>query len=167
MALHISVFITDGGGTLEEEIDALNRPVLKGKKTRGLKQEYKAAMKNPANYSTTFMADPTHTPLFMRPNGGSSDDVTFYFSQAFTVSFGRDPEIDEDFSSPDVPFINTVTGTADASVNAVANPGAPAGQEFKAGPFRLNSNCQAQKFYKFTVDSPGFPQLDPDIILGN
>ena len=167
MALHISVFISDVGGTLEEEIDTLNRPTLKAKKTRGLKQEYKAAMKNPTDYPGTFMADPTHTPLFMRPNGGSSDDVTFYFSAPFTVSFGRDPKIDEDFSSPDVPFINTATGTADPSVNAVANPGAPVGQEFKAGPFRLNSNCLAQKFYKFTVDSPGFPQLDPDIILGN
>ena len=169
MSLHIQVLIQDVNGQLEDQIDAVHGPALRSKKTRALKNEYKAAMKNPANYPNTRMADRDHIPLYLRPNGGVSDDVTFFFSQQFAVLFDRDPEIDEDFSSPDVPFINTVTGLADARVDARANPmggAAPAGQEFMAGPFRLNSNCLNQKFYKFSLESAAYATLDPDIIVG-
>jgi hypothetical protein len=147
-------------GQLDEQINLANE--FKKVKTRALKAEYKASMKHPTRYPETHMADNDHAPLFVR----KLDNITFYHHVPFRLLLGRDPEIEEDFSSDDSPFLNA-SGCPVLQIDASPNMALPAGdpKKFFAGPFTRNPQAKDQKFYKFSVVTAEFLTLDPDIII--
>jgi|SoiMetStandDraft_2_1073263.scaffolds.fasta_scaffold91429_2 hypothetical protein len=143
-------------GALDEVINKADE--FKKVKTRKLKGTYRNAMKDPSRYSQTRMADNDHAPLSVR----TGDDITFFHSVAFRVSFSRDPEIEEDLSSDDTPMLlaGTPVSGQNATDTTVAGP-----KRFKAGPFTRNPDAKDQQFYKFTIVTSEFLVLDPDIIV--
>jgi len=143
-------------GALDEVINKASD--FKKAKTRTLKAKYRAAMKDPTRFPLTHMADNDHAPLLVRDD----DEITFFHSAAFRVSFARDPEIEEDLGSDDTPMLyNGDPVPAQTSTDTgIAGP-----RRFQAGPFTRNSNAEDQQFYKFTVVTSEFLVLDPDIVV--
>ena len=161
MARNIEVTILKDGTTLTDEIDVVNKKELKKLKTREVKDGYKKLMKHPDRFSSTQMGDPDHVPLYMKGN----DDVTFFHVVKFGVNWQRDPEIDEDLSSPDSPFKDTGTGDPLLGPQIAVDTGVAGPKQFKAGPFKLHPDGGKQRFYKFSIATLDFLLLDPDIIV--
>lgn len=150
------LIVRNEAGALDEVINKATD--FKKVKTRGLKATYRAAMKDPNRFFQTRMADNDHAPLVVRDD----DDITFFHSVGFRVSFTRDPEIEADLSSDDTPMLyngDPVPG------QTAADTGTTGPKRFQAGPFTRNSNAKDQQFYKFTVVTSEFLVLDPDMIV--
>jgi hypothetical protein len=153
-----AVIKKDASGDLFEEYDTTSHKELKKRKSRKLKKEYKEAMKDSNRFDKTYMSQADHTTLFMQDN----DSVTFFHAREFTVGAGRDPEIEEDFSSPEGPF--TSSGTPWTMPQHAVDTGAAGDKKWKAGPYKLNPDSGNQRFYKFTIWTTEDLILDPDIV---
>src|SRR4051812_17819665 len=102
----VVTLLVDGSGVFVEHIDAASAAQMKKKKTRQLKKDYKELLKPGVDFMKTNMADPDHCPIYLTKN----DTVKFVCFEAFTITFDRDPDIDEEFSAADAPF-QTITGS--------------------------------------------------------
>jgi hypothetical protein len=167
----VKLVTSQDGTTIEEVVSATenNGQVnVRGLKTRDRKIAFKNAMKDPTKFDKTNMGDPGHATVFLQSQG--NDTLEFVYSEPFLVTISRDPDIIEDPSGPnealtkkdnnqDVPWIFDV---ATANGN---NP--PQGEEFKAGPYKVNTNAPNQKYYKYSVLTKSGLAVDPDLVVEN
>ena len=135
---------------------------IKKHKTKEMKDDYKSKMKDPSKYPDTHMADGDHPTIVMRK--GNNDCISFLCAEEFVLFTQRDPEIDEDFSAPDSPFIDAVNNPLTYKVSDDQGGGVPASERFKAGPYTVANNANNQRFYKFSVVTQSGKILDPDIV---
>ena len=155
--------------TLEEIVSARenNSDVKVNKlKTRDRKLHYKNSMKDSSRFSQTQMSHADHPTLFLQ--SGNNDTLEFFYSEEFLIFITRDPEIEDDPSGPkealtkrdnnnDVPWIYDV---------ARANPNNPQpGEEFIAGPYKVNAGAPNQRYYKYSILTKSGLSLDPDIVV--
>jgi len=142
---------------------------LKKLKKREMRMNYRSVMKDPSRFAQTHMADLGHKSVVMRR--AANDEVTFFCFESFVITFSRDPEVEEEFDTPITPFVTPPGGGGGVPVfgaTAVGPAGAaqPADKQFSAGPFRAHPNAEAQRFYKFSVQTgPSNLSLDPDIVI--
>jgi hypothetical protein len=147
-----------------------NHIPMKHFKTRKVKTDYRNAMKDPSRYHQTHMADPDHPTIVMKTN----EDISFFHSVAFTVGFMPDPEVEPEVDAVICPFEKQSSGggggggggfTKFNEPQKAEDTGASGTKRFKAGPFRMTADGQAQKFYKFIVWTAEGELIDPDIVF--
>jgi hypothetical protein len=166
-AKNFKVKIVKDHGGLDEEISGkeganpISHGDLKKLKRKELKKKYRENMKDLSRYSKSHMADSSHLALVMKKN--NSDDVVFVCFEPFMISFIRDPEVDDDPDGPDAPFVDG-DGTATVVAASRFKGSNPAGEQFEAGPFKVNADADKQLFYKYSVYTVSGLSLDPCII---
>jgi hypothetical protein len=137
---------------------------IKKHKTKAMKDDYKIKMKDPSRYPDTHMADGDHPTIVMRR--GQNDCISFFNAEEFVLFTQRDPEIDEDFSAPDSPFIDGGGNPLTYKVSDDQGPAhVPGTERYIAGPYTVANNANNQRFYKFAVVTKSGKILDPDLVM--
>ena len=165
MARNFKVVLVSSSGLLTETVQASedgDEIDIKRHKTKKLKDDYKSRLKDPSRFKDSHMADSNHPTIVMRR--GDGDNIIFYCSEPFVLFTTRDPEIDEDFSGPDSPFVDSDDAPLTFNVSRANPEGGPAGREFLSGPYTVADDAHRQRFYKFSAVTNSGKVLDPDLV---